>query len=108
MDGLNEWDDHLKQYVVPMIPYSHTKCVSLITTRPWKLADERIKVSVIDRLLEIEGITYSEQVTENKILSLQTGNERAHTEFIKYVNAFFYIALAAGVVSQCVDKQSGC
>ncbi|XP_052271589.1 uncharacterized protein LOC127872300 [Dreissena polymorpha] len=86
MDGLNEWDDHLKQYAVPMIPYSHTKCVSLITTRPWKMADERIKVSVIDRLLEIEGVTDSEQLTKNIILSLQTGNERTHAEFIKFVD----------------------
>ena len=85
MDGLNEWDDHLKQYVVPMIPYSHTKCVSLITTRPWKMADERIKVSVIDRLLEIEGVTDSEQLTKNIILSLQTGDKRTHTEFMTYV-----------------------
>ncbi|KAH3783537.1 hypothetical protein DPMN_161476 [Dreissena polymorpha] len=85
MDGLNAWTDHLNQHVVPRIPSSHTNCVSIITTRPWKMAEERIKFSVIDRLLEIEGITDSEQLTKNIILSLQTGDKRTHTEFMTYV-----------------------
>ncbi|XP_052214985.1 uncharacterized protein LOC127833643 isoform X3 [Dreissena polymorpha] len=86
MDGLNEWADHLNQYVVPRIPSSHTNCVSIITTRPWKMADERIKVSVIDRLLEIEGIADSEQLIKQIILSLQTGNNRTFNEFMTFVN----------------------
>ncbi|KAH3811205.1 hypothetical protein DPMN_139611 [Dreissena polymorpha] len=86
MDGLNEWVDHLNQHVVPRIPSSQTNCVSIITTRPWKMADERIKVSEIDRLLEIEGITDSEQLIKQLILSLQTGNNRTLTEFMTFVN----------------------
>ncbi|KAH3811179.1 hypothetical protein DPMN_139585 [Dreissena polymorpha] len=85
LDGLNEWADH-NQHVVPRIPSSHTNCVSIITTRPWKMADERIKVSAIDRLFEIEGITDSEQLIKQIIISLQTDNERTLTEFMTYVN----------------------
>ncbi|KAH3825531.1 hypothetical protein DPMN_127409 [Dreissena polymorpha] len=91
MDGLNEWTDHLKQLVVPRIPSSHTNCVSIITTRPWKMADERIKVSVIDRLLEIEGITDSEKLTRQLIVSLQTGNTMTHTDFMTYVNEHHFM-----------------
>ncbi|KAH3811245.1 hypothetical protein DPMN_139652 [Dreissena polymorpha] len=91
MDGLNEWTDHLNQHVVPRIASSHTNCVSLITTRPWKMADERIKVSVIDRLLEIEGITDSEKLTKQLIVSLQTGNKMTHTDFMTYVNEHHFM-----------------
>ncbi|XP_052218185.1 uncharacterized protein LOC127835789 [Dreissena polymorpha] len=91
MDGLNEWTDHLNQHVVPRIPSSHTNCVSLITTRPWKMADERIKVSVIDRLLEIEGITDSEKLTKQLIVSLQTANKMTHTDFMTYVNEHHFM-----------------
>ncbi|KAH3873880.1 hypothetical protein DPMN_037120 [Dreissena polymorpha] len=86
MDGLNEWADDLNKYTVPLIANCHTKCVSLITTRPWKMMDERIKDSEIDRLIEIEGITDSEELTKNIILSLQTGTDRTHTAFKTYVN----------------------
>ncbi|KAH3811212.1 hypothetical protein DPMN_139619 [Dreissena polymorpha] len=91
MDGLNEWTEHLNQHVVPRIPSSHTNCVSLITTRPWKMADERIKVSVIDRLLEIEGITDSEKLTKQLIVSFQTGNKMTHTDFMTYVNEHHFM-----------------
>ncbi|KAH3709112.1 hypothetical protein DPMN_068573 [Dreissena polymorpha] len=86
MDGLNEWTDDLNKYTVPLIANCHTKCVSLVTTRPWKMMDERIKDSEIDRLIEIEGINDSEELTKHIILSLQTGTDRTHTEFKKYVN----------------------
>ncbi|KAH3811093.1 hypothetical protein DPMN_139496 [Dreissena polymorpha] len=86
MDGLNEWADHLNQLVIPRIASSHTNCVSIITTRPWRMADERIKCSEIGRLLEIEGITDSEQLIKQTILSLQTGNNRTFTDFMTFVN----------------------
>ncbi|KAH3831125.1 hypothetical protein DPMN_104387, partial [Dreissena polymorpha] len=84
MDGLNEWADDFNKYTVPLIANNHTKCVSLVTTRPWKMIGERIKDSEIDRLIEIEGITDSEALTKN-ILSLHTGTDRTHTEFKMYV-----------------------
>ncbi|KAH3825564.1 hypothetical protein DPMN_127444 [Dreissena polymorpha] len=86
MDGLNEWADQLNQHVVPRIPTSHTKCVSIITTRPWKMVDERIKFSEIDRLLEIDGIIESEQLTKRIIRSLQIGYNMTHTAFMTYIN----------------------
>ncbi|KAH3690752.1 hypothetical protein DPMN_191952 [Dreissena polymorpha] len=86
MDGLNEWADDLNKYTVPLIANCHTKCVSVVTTRPWKIMDERIKDSDIDRLIEIEGITDSEELTKHIILSLQTGTDRTHNEFNAYVN----------------------
>ncbi|KAH3801168.1 hypothetical protein DPMN_154815 [Dreissena polymorpha] len=86
MDGLNEWTDHLNQYIMPLIENCHSKCVSLVTTRPWKMTDGRIKDSKIDRLIEIEGVTDKEELTKRTILSLQTGNEKTHTEFKTYIN----------------------
>ncbi|KAH3690785.1 hypothetical protein DPMN_191986 [Dreissena polymorpha] len=86
MDGLNEWADDLNKYTVPLIANCHTKCVSVVTTRPWKIMDERIKDSDIDRLIEIEGITDSEELTKHIILSLQTCTDRTHNEFKAYVN----------------------
>ncbi|KAH3801192.1 hypothetical protein DPMN_154839 [Dreissena polymorpha] len=86
MDGLNEWADHLNQYIMPLIENCHSKCVSLVTTRPWKMTDGRIKDSKIDRLIEIEGVTDKEELTKRTILSLQTGNEKTHTEFKTYMN----------------------
>ncbi|XP_052228907.1 uncharacterized protein LOC127843119 isoform X4 [Dreissena polymorpha] len=83
MDGLNEWADHLNKYVVPLIVNCHT---TVVTTRPWKMIDERIKDSEINRLKDIEGITDTEELTKRIILSLQTGTDRTHTEFMAHVN----------------------
>ncbi|KAH3797127.1 hypothetical protein DPMN_150702 [Dreissena polymorpha] len=49
-----------------MVGFPNEKCTVRTTSRPWKLADERIKNSKIDILLEIEGIedpnTFSERI----------------------------------------------
>ncbi|KAH3807460.1 hypothetical protein DPMN_135800 [Dreissena polymorpha] len=87
MDGLNEWADPRNKCTVPVMANCHTKCVSLITARPWKMADKRIKDSEIDRLLEIEGITDPEKLTKHIIFSLQCTNQKTLAEFIEYVNA---------------------
>ncbi|KAH3796361.1 hypothetical protein DPMN_149929 [Dreissena polymorpha] len=86
MDGLNEWVDRLSKCVLPLHPQFHTECVSVITSRPWKMADERIKDSEIDSLIEIEGIIDSEDLANKLINSLQTGDVKIHAEFIKHVN----------------------
>ncbi|KAH3796688.1 uncharacterized protein LOC127838960 [Dreissena polymorpha] len=86
MDGLNEWVDRLNKCVLPLHPQFHTECVSVITSRPWKMADERIKDSEINILIEIEGIIDSEDLTKKLINSLQTGDVKMHAEFIMYVN----------------------
>ncbi|KAH3753238.1 hypothetical protein DPMN_187872 [Dreissena polymorpha] len=86
MDGLNEWVDPSHKYVSPLMASCFTKCVSLVTTRPWKMADERIKDSEIERLIEIEGITDPRELTENILISFNTVNQKSQTEFMEYVN----------------------
>ncbi|KAH3747751.1 hypothetical protein DPMN_182181 [Dreissena polymorpha] len=86
IDGLNEWVDRLNKCVIPLLARCHAKCVYVITSRPWKMADERIKNSEINSLIEIEGIIDSEELTKQIIQTIQTGDANAHTEFMKYVN----------------------
>ncbi|KAH3792523.1 hypothetical protein DPMN_146020 [Dreissena polymorpha] len=86
MDGLNEWVDRLNQFVIPLLAQWHSKCVSIITSRPWKMADERIKDSEIKTLIEVEGIIDTEELANKIIDSLQTGNVKTTPEFMKYVN----------------------
>ncbi|XP_052224344.1 uncharacterized protein LOC127839995 [Dreissena polymorpha] len=86
LDGLNEWVDRLNKCVIPFLAQCHLKCVSVITSRPWKMADERIKDSEINSLIEIEGIIDSEKLAKKMIRSLQTGYVKTHTEFMTYVN----------------------
>ncbi|XP_052234522.1 uncharacterized protein LOC127847037 isoform X2 [Dreissena polymorpha] len=58
-EGLDEWvspsDSNLAE--PSMAGFSKDTCTVLTTSRPWKLADERIKNSQIDSLFEIEGIS---------------------------------------------------
>ncbi|KAH3801245.1 hypothetical protein DPMN_154892 [Dreissena polymorpha] len=86
MDGLNEWVDRLNQFVIPLLAQWHSKCVSIITSRPWKMADERIKDSEIKQLIEVEGIIDTEDLANKIINSLQTGNVKTTPEFMKYVD----------------------
>ncbi|KAH3753224.1 hypothetical protein DPMN_187858 [Dreissena polymorpha] len=85
LDGLNEWADVLHKYVVPLMANCHLHTVVLITSRPWKLADERIRDSKIDRLIELEGITDPEKLTKEMILSHYSAQEKTLAEFIEYV-----------------------
>ncbi|KAH3710641.1 hypothetical protein DPMN_070130 [Dreissena polymorpha] len=67
-DGLDEWmaPDGSNLLEPSMAGFPNDKCTVLTTSRPWKLADERIKNSQIDILVEIEGIndpyTFCERV----------------------------------------------
>ncbi|KAH3813850.1 hypothetical protein DPMN_142320 [Dreissena polymorpha] len=58
-EGLDEWTppDGSNVAEPSMAGFQKDTCTILTTSRPWKLADERIKNSQIDSLLEIEGIT---------------------------------------------------
>ncbi|KAH3873607.1 hypothetical protein DPMN_036845 [Dreissena polymorpha] len=60
-DGLDEWvaPDGSNLAEPSMAGFPKDKCAVLTTSRPWKLADERIKNSRIDILVEIEGISDS-------------------------------------------------
>ncbi|KAH3753232.1 hypothetical protein DPMN_187866 [Dreissena polymorpha] len=86
LDGLNEWADVLHKYVVPLMANCHLNSVVLITSRPWKLADERISDSEIERLIELEGITDPEKLTKNIMLSLHSTQEKTAAEFFEYVH----------------------
>ncbi|XP_052224172.1 uncharacterized protein LOC127839825 [Dreissena polymorpha] len=67
-DGLDEWvaPDGSNLAEPSMAGFLSDKCTVLTTSRPWKLAEERIKNSQIDILVEIEGIydpdTFCERV----------------------------------------------
>ncbi|KAH3747695.1 hypothetical protein DPMN_182124 [Dreissena polymorpha] len=86
MDGLNEWVDRLNKCVIPLLAQCLTKCVSVITTRPWIMVDERIKDSEINTLIEIEGIIDAEDLAKKITHSLQTCNVKTHAGFMTYVN----------------------
>ncbi|XP_052235639.1 uncharacterized protein LOC127847643 [Dreissena polymorpha] len=85
LDGLNEWVDRLNKCITPLMAECLTNCVSVITTRPWKMVDERIKDSDINTLIEIEGIIDAEELAKKITHSLQTGNVKTHTGFITCV-----------------------
>ncbi|KAH3770511.1 hypothetical protein DPMN_171798 [Dreissena polymorpha] len=53
LDGLDEWTGPGD---LPTLVVVHNKCVMLITTRPWKLAEGKVKHSDIHALLQLEGI----------------------------------------------------
>ncbi|KAH3792347.1 uncharacterized protein LOC127836825 [Dreissena polymorpha] len=55
-DGLDEWIVKDSTVAVSFLRFANQSTV-LITTRPWKLTDERIKCCHIDNIFEIEGIS---------------------------------------------------
>ncbi|KAH3782746.1 uncharacterized protein LOC127841092 [Dreissena polymorpha] len=85
MDGLNEWATNLNSDPFPLIATCNKQCVALITTRPWKMVDKRIKDSGIDLLIEVSGIIDKEQLAIFVLKSLQTNNSKSYTEFMSYV-----------------------
>ncbi|KAH3813085.1 hypothetical protein DPMN_141535 [Dreissena polymorpha] len=66
-EGLDEWTSPSGNDVADpsLAGFPKDTCTVLTTSRPWKLADERIKNSQIDILLEIEGISDSYSFTKN-------------------------------------------
>ncbi|KAH3770949.1 hypothetical protein DPMN_172249 [Dreissena polymorpha] len=56
LDGLDEWTGPGDQHNLPTLVVNHNKCVMLITTRPWKLAEGKVKHSDIDALVQLDGI----------------------------------------------------
>ncbi|KAH3717214.1 uncharacterized protein LOC127856046 [Dreissena polymorpha] len=84
-DGLDEWPC---EHAVPSmdgIPKDH--CLVLTTSRPWKLADERIKNSQIDILLEVEGISDPEEFNE-KLLRCLLDETKDLKETVKQFQTF--------------------
>ncbi|KAH3786526.1 uncharacterized protein LOC127843162 [Dreissena polymorpha] len=71
-EGLDEWvPPNGSNLAEPsMAGFQNDKCTVLTTSRPWKLADERIKNSQIDILFEIEGISNPYAFSNNIIRCL--------------------------------------
>ncbi|KAH3718148.1 hypothetical protein DPMN_060947 [Dreissena polymorpha] len=61
-DGLDEWPGEEVLPSMDGIPKDH--CIVLTTSRPWKLADERIRNSQIDILFDLEGISDPKEFNE--------------------------------------------
>ncbi|XP_052236753.1 uncharacterized protein LOC127848371 [Dreissena polymorpha] len=56
LDGLDEWTGSGGHHNLPTLVENHSRCILLITTRPWKLAEGKVKHSDICRLFQLEGI----------------------------------------------------
>ncbi|KAH3717348.1 hypothetical protein DPMN_060133 [Dreissena polymorpha] len=81
-DGLDEWPG---KHAVPSmdgIPKDH--CIMLTTSRPWKLADERIKNSQIDILLEVEGISDPRELNEKILRCLLDESTDIQTSLLEF------------------------
>ncbi|KAH3715102.1 hypothetical protein DPMN_057808 [Dreissena polymorpha] len=85
MDGLNEWTDHTKENPIPKLYSLSKQCVVLTTSRPWKMADKRIKDSEIGTLITAVGIADTEQLAQNMLSSLTKDDQMSYNEFMAYV-----------------------
>ncbi|KAH3771093.1 hypothetical protein DPMN_172395 [Dreissena polymorpha] len=56
LDGLDEWTGSGDHHNLPTLVSVYNQCVMLITTRPWKLAEGKVKHSEIDAVFQLEGI----------------------------------------------------
>ncbi|KAH3770997.1 hypothetical protein DPMN_172297, partial [Dreissena polymorpha] len=56
LDGLDEWAGSGDHHNLPTLVSVYNQCVTLITTRPWKLAERKGKHSEIDAVFQLEGI----------------------------------------------------
>ncbi|KAH3819524.1 hypothetical protein DPMN_121262 [Dreissena polymorpha] len=85
MDGLNEWTDHTQENPIPKLYSLSKQCVVLTTSRPWKMADKRIRDSEIGTLIEAVGITETEQLIRNLLRSMTEDDQVSYKEFMAYV-----------------------
>ena len=84
LDGLDEWTGPGD---LPTLVVVHNKCVMLITTRPWKLAEGKVKHSDIHALLQLEGINKPFELSKI-ILSRLVNKEELE---IKYTAFTLYV-----------------
>ncbi|XP_052233311.1 uncharacterized protein LOC127846175 [Dreissena polymorpha] len=85
-DGLDEWSDPEKEAGLPLLAAS-LQSIVLITTRPWKMSDDRLKNSQVDCLLEIEGVKDS-FVLCRKVLDCLISDDldRKVVQFTRYIH----------------------
>ncbi|XP_052233056.1 uncharacterized protein LOC127845917 [Dreissena polymorpha] len=56
LDGLDEWAGSGDHHNLPTLVSVFNQCVMFMTTRPWKLAEGKVKHSEIDAVFQLEGI----------------------------------------------------
>ncbi|KAH3770249.1 hypothetical protein DPMN_171533 [Dreissena polymorpha] len=56
LDGVDEGTGPGDHHNLPTLVSVYNQTVMLITTRPWKLAESKVKISDIDAVLQMEGI----------------------------------------------------
>ncbi|KAH3775908.1 hypothetical protein DPMN_177318 [Dreissena polymorpha] len=82
-DGLDEWSDPEGKLVLPLLA---TPCTMFITTRPWKMSDERLKTSQIDCCFEIFGVESPFDLSRNIMKNIIADDLKTkHENFISYV-----------------------
>ncbi|KAH3853866.1 uncharacterized protein LOC127875418 [Dreissena polymorpha] len=85
-DGLDDWVDSKGKVAQPiMIPHGN-QCTIFITTRPWKMSDDRIKDSQIDGLVELDGVNDPFKLSERIMGCLVFDElEGKHDEFKTHI-----------------------
>ncbi|KAH3780890.1 hypothetical protein DPMN_158715 [Dreissena polymorpha] len=84
-DGLDEWSTPDNECAMPCVASSF-QCLVLVTTRPWKISDERLMISQFDSLLEIEGVN-DPFILSKRILEcvVHENIDTANQDFQKYI-----------------------
>ncbi|KAH3811700.1 hypothetical protein DPMN_140115 [Dreissena polymorpha] len=89
-EGLDEWVSPSNLAKPSMAGFQKDTCTVLTTSRPWKLAEEHLRNSQIDTLLEIEGIISPYSFSKNILRCIldQTQNlEKTVDEFESFINS---------------------
>ncbi|XP_052768224.1 uncharacterized protein LOC128208716 [Mya arenaria] len=94
-DGLDEWSHphdtkcfcREEEKVVPFLS-STIDATVLITSRPWRMAQHRVKDSRIDKYLEIEGAADTKHLVQNVLGCLcgKTESEEKSREFLSFID----------------------
>ncbi|KAH3823145.1 hypothetical protein DPMN_124944 [Dreissena polymorpha] len=86
VDGIDEWTDYKQKLVLRFLAGCPKQCTFVYTTRPWKMADPKIKDSAIDFLFKIYGVFSPSMLVENVLRSINFAWPKMKTnEFIDYV-----------------------
>ncbi|XP_052770115.1 uncharacterized protein LOC128209898 [Mya arenaria] len=93
-DGLDEWSHPSgtkcsckeEEKVVPFLSPTIDATV-VITSRPWRMAQHRVRDSRIDRFLEIEGVADTKRLAQNVLgcLSGKTESEQKSKAFMSFI-----------------------
>ncbi|KAH3780714.1 hypothetical protein DPMN_158535 [Dreissena polymorpha] len=93
LDGLDEWFGTKDHHNLPTLADVHSRCVLLITTRPWKMTEAKILDSQICKLLQLDGVNKVFEVSRTilgcmKDFKGRQDLDRKQSEFESYVRKF--------------------